>query len=227
MHFIARQPRYRAAQRDHKNSEEKKNIQEKLAKVRSRRYIEPDFVKSLTTFHGVPKLDDIRMVYDASISGLNDAVWVPQFVLPTINTHLRSVGPSTHMGDIDVGEMFLNFMLTEQLRCLAGVDLTRFVENEGEGVMWEHWSRDLVGFTSSPYQACQGMNVAEEVIRGDHEDSDNILGWRKVVMNMPGVEGYNCTMPWVYKRGADGKIACDVVGFVKQSKAISFILGVT
>jgi hypothetical protein len=145
------------------------------------------------------------MVYDASItSGLNDAVWVPRFVLPTINTHLRSVGPPTYMGDIDVGEMFLNFILTEELRCLAGVDLTLFVEHEGEGVLWERWGRALMGFTGSPYQACQGMNVAEEVIRGDHKDLNNILGWIEVVMNMPGVEGYDCTMPWLGVQGWDG-----------------------
>jgi hypothetical protein len=204
MHFIAQEPRYRIGRRDPKNPEVKKRMQEKLDKVRSRRYIGPGLFKSLTTFNGVPKLDDTRMVYDTSISGLNDAVWVPRFVLPTINTHLRSVGPSTYMGDIDVGEMFLNLMLTEEVGCLAGVDLTRFVDYEGEGVLSERWSCALMGFTGSLYQACQGMNVAEEVIRGNHEAPTNIFGWSKVVMNMPGVDGYVCTMPWVYKIGPDG-----------------------
>jgi hypothetical protein len=61
----------------------------KLSKVRDRRYITPGFVKSLTTFFSVPKgEDDIRMVYDASVSGLNNAIWVPRFLLPTVNPHL-------------------------------------------------------------------------------------------------------------------------------------------
>jgi hypothetical protein len=51
------------------------------------------------------------MVYDASVSGLNDIIWVPRFPLPTIRTHLRSVEEGTFMADLDIGEMFLNFIL--------------------------------------------------------------------------------------------------------------------
>jgi hypothetical protein len=47
----------------------------KLDKVRKRRYIAPGFVASLTSFFVVPKgSDDIRMVYDVSVSGLNDSI---------------------------------------------------------------------------------------------------------------------------------------------------------
>ena len=69
-------------------------------------------VVSLTAFFEVEKgEDDIRLVYDGSISGLNLSIWVPHFFLPTIRTHLRAVDESTYMADVDIGEMFLNFVL--------------------------------------------------------------------------------------------------------------------
>ena len=46
-------------------------------------------VASLMSFFYVPKgKDDIRMVYDGTKCGLNGAVWVPSFFLPTMETHL-------------------------------------------------------------------------------------------------------------------------------------------
>jgi hypothetical protein len=157
------------------------------------------------------------MVYDASVSGLNDSIWVPRFPLPTIQTHLRAVEEGTWMADLDIGEMFLNFVLHSDLQALCGVDLTKyknFVENSDE-VVWEVWQRAAMGLKPSPYQAVQGMMVAEEVIRGDSKDSKNPFRWDTVRMNLPGQVGYDSTLPWVSKiRLADNCIACDVVIFV-------------
>ena len=100
----------------------------KLDKVRKRRYIAPGFVSSLTFFFAVPKgSEDIRMVvYDASVSGLNDSIWVPGFPLPTIRTHLRAVEEGTYMADLDIDELFLNFVIHSDLQGLCGVDLTKY-----------------------------------------------------------------------------------------------------
>jgi hypothetical protein len=81
--------------------------------------------------------DDIRMVYDGSVSGLNDSMWIPGFALPTINTHLRAVEAETYMADVDVGEMFLNFILHKSLGSLSGVDLTCFFPQKDGGRVWE------------------------------------------------------------------------------------------
>ena len=54
--------------------------------------------------------DDIRMVYDTTRSGLNQAVWAPWFSIPKITSHLRSVVAGTFISDCDVGEVFLIFM---------------------------------------------------------------------------------------------------------------------
>jgi hypothetical protein len=90
----------------------KGKVVEKLQKVRMWRYIAEGYAVSLTSFLAVPKdEEDIRMVYDSSIGGLNDTMWVPRFVLSTLNAHLWAVEEGMPMGDLDVGECFLNFMI--------------------------------------------------------------------------------------------------------------------
>ena len=61
-------------------------------------------------FFSVPKgLNDIRMVYDASKSGLNAVLYAPWFALATVDTSLRSMDRGYWSADNDFGEMFLNF----------------------------------------------------------------------------------------------------------------------
>jgi len=94
-----------------------KKIRNKLEDVRRKRYIYSGQVDSVTSFFSVPKgEEDIRMVYNATSSGLNDAVWGRWFALPTVETHLRAVEVGTFMADCDVGEMFLNFLLHDKIR---------------------------------------------------------------------------------------------------------------
>ena len=196
----------------------------KLSKVRDRRYVvgPTDSVHSLTSFFAVPKGDDdVRMVYDGTKSGLNDCIWVPRFPLPTVATHLRAVEPGTFMGDMDVGEMFLNFVLHESMQALCGVDLTEFFGEAGTEpnskpkLLWERWVRAAMGLKSSPYQAVQGMLVVKEVILGDRLDPDNVFRWDKIRMNLPGSESYDPSLPWVSKvRLDDGKIAADLFIYV-------------
>jgi hypothetical protein len=116
------------------------------------------------------------MVYDGTVSGLNDSIWVPRFVLPTMNTHLRGVDEDTEMADVDVGGCFLNFMLHSEMRELAGVDLTPYF-GDGDGVVWETWERAAMGIKSSPYQAVSAMAVADKVIKGNRQDEKNIFQW--------------------------------------------------
>jgi hypothetical protein len=143
--------------------------------------------ESLTAFFEVEKGDDdIRLVYDGLVSGLNMSIWVPCFFLPTIRTHLRAVDEDTYMADVDIGEMFLNFVLHRQLKVLAGVDLTHyFLKGDTGSKVWEVWLRAAMGLRSSPYQAVQAMGVAEEVICGDRKDPTNVYCWDTVRLNLP------------------------------------------
>ena len=220
VHFQKPPPRYQRAQRDVLDPKIKEKVIEKLEKVRARRYIAPGYVVSLTAFFQVPKGDDdIRMVYDGTVSGLNDSIWVPRFALPTVNTHLRAVEEGTFMADFDVGDCFLNFPLHKDLRALCGVDLTLYFPIlEGDG-LWEAWTRAAMGLKSSPYQAVQAMGVVQGVIMGDRLCIKNIFRWDFVRMNLPGSDAYDPSLPWVSKvRADDGRIASDLFTFVDDGR---------
>jgi hypothetical protein len=216
VYFQHQPPHYRQAKRDVSNKAVKAKIIAKLAKVRKKGYIAPGLVESLTAFFGVPKgEDDIRLVYAGSVGGLNLTIWVPLFFLPTIRTHLRAVDENTYMADVDIGEMFLNFILHKDLRALAGVDLSRYFPDEKDGPLWEAWMRAVMGLRSSPFQCVQAMGIAEEVIRGDPDDPNNVFRWDSVELNLPGSEDYNPSKPWVAKyHMEDGCIAADLFIFV-------------
>ena len=73
----------------------------------------------------VPKgLKDIRMIYNGTASGVNDWLFAPHFSLPTITQAMRARAEGYYQADMDIGEMFLNFMLGEELRQYSGVDVT-------------------------------------------------------------------------------------------------------
>jgi hypothetical protein len=210
VHFRSDKPTYRKPQRDEKDGATKARKRKKLAAVRERRYIRSGFVKSLTSYFSVPKgEEDIRMVYDGSASGLNNSIWVPQFVLPTVNTQLWAVNEDTHMADADVGECFLNFLLHPNLCELAGVDLTPLFGEDGL-TLWEIWVRDAMGIKSSPYQAVSAMTVADEIFQGDRSDKDNVFKWVRVRLYLPGDLDYDPNTPWVSKVRDDDKLASDL-----------------
>jgi len=89
--FQSSPPRWKRKQTDIPNQEVKGMVLKKLTKVRERCYMAPGFVLSLTVaFFAVPKgEDDIRMVYDSTVSGLNEAMWVPRFGMSSLDTHYR------------------------------------------------------------------------------------------------------------------------------------------
>jgi hypothetical protein len=106
-------------------------VVDKLLNAREKGYISMGVVKSLIFCFDVPKgLDDIRMVYDGTKSGLNAALWAPWFPLPTADSLLRSVEPGTYMSDNNVGEIVLNFVLHSSVQERCGVDLTKCFPEE-------------------------------------------------------------------------------------------------
>ena len=89
------------------------------------------------------------MVYEATKSGLNEAVCAPCFAMPTVDTLLWSTTVYSYMTDCDVGKILLNFMLEPSVRPHAGIDLTYDFTEEakrnGERLKG-CWSRVLMGF---------------------------------------------------------------------------------
>ena len=206
VYFVSEQPRCRDKQHPERDKESKRLMEEKLQKVVDRGYLDNDqVVVSLTSFFSVPKGDsDIRMVYDGTKCGLNGSVWVPRFYMPTLTSHLRTVVEGTYMCDVDIGEMFLNFMLHPTLRTLCGVDLHNYqvdltsleVPTDPEAAKtWISWNRITMGLKWSPYQAIKSMHLAEEVIRGDRKDPKNIFKWDRVRLNLPGQDDCDPSLP--------------------------------
>ena len=181
-----------------------KKLKKKLSNVRSKAYVQPGFVKSLTSYFAVPKAKtDIRVVYDATACGLNNSLWAPNFFLPTVDSILRNASSSTWFGDIDLGEMFLNYPLDEAVRPYAGVDVTGLgmsdeVYNKVKRII-ERWVRCLMGFKPSPYITTQTFAWGEEVIIGDRSDPLNPFFWDLVILNLPGTTDYLPDKPWVFK----------------------------
>ncbi len=202
---------YRKRQTWPKNPDHKTKMISKLVKVVRRGYIQTGQICSLTGFFAVPKGEnDIRMVYDATKCGLNDTIWAPTFLLPTIDTTLRQVDIGGFMSDIDLGEMFLNFPLDDKLKKYAGVDLTELrqelidigidVDSEfGKNRIFLRWTRCLMGLRSSPYTAVRYFAWIEEFIRGSRSDKGNVFRFDQVRLNLPGMSCYDPSLPPVGK----------------------------
>lgn len=158
-------------------------------------------MKSLTSFFAVPKGEgDIRVVYDATRSGLNNAIWTPNFCLPTMDTVLANADENTYFGDIDLGEMFLNYFLDSSLQPYAGVDVSGFqINEESPTKSFMRWERSLMGVKSSPFNCVRVYLFGEDVIKGDHRAIGNPFRWDKVVDNLPGTVNYDPGRPWIYK----------------------------
>ena len=199
-------------------------ISKKLSDVRYKNYIGPGKVKSMMSYFNVPKGDsDIRMVYDGTKSGLNSVMWAPWFPLPTASTLLRMVESGTWMADNDAGECFINWLLHKDVQELCGVDITQFggpeeiparVNTPAGRLLLEVWNRCAMGLKSSPYIAIKSMLLIKEKILGNRHDPDNVFRWDYVLLNLPGMESYDSSKPWVSKRRKDGCLAADCLSFV-------------
>jgi hypothetical protein len=205
-------PNYKVSQKWPKDPAMKSKMIDKWVHIVDRAYVKPGPVSSLTGSFPVPKGEnDLRMVYDATKCGLNSQLWSPNFMLPTIDMTLRHVDHKGWFGDIDLGEMFLNFPLDRQLRPFVGIDATELrnslkeLDNiprsvlESRGRLFLRWERCLMGLRSSPFNACKAMGWADEIIRGDRFDSLNVFRWDRYILNLPGSKEYDPSMPRGYK----------------------------
>jgi hypothetical protein len=78
-------------------------------------------------------------------------IWVPAFWLPTIDLHVWVVDKGSWMTDRDVGDMFLNYQLHEDIHPFTAMDLSCFYEDPEEaGARWAVWDRNLMGFAALP-----------------------------------------------------------------------------
>mmetsp|Transcript_20683 Transcript_20683/g.30301 ORF Transcript_20683/g.30301 Transcript_20683/m.30301 type:complete len:1268 (-) Transcript_20683:9637-13440(-) len=211
-------PRFRQPQRMPTDSTKFAQVKAKIDKVRRRIYLAIGRVVSLTNFFPVDKGEsDIRLVYDMTASGLNAALWAPTFWLPMAINVLDCACHDSWFGDIDAGDMFLNYPLDPAIRPYAGVD----VSWDTIKTLWLHWTRMAMGLVPSPFVACRLFSWAMEIIKGDRRDPANPFHWNKVVLNLPGMQTFDQSMPRVYKwNPLTRAIASDVKTYVDDSRTV-------
>ena len=198
-------------------------LREKETKLVLRRYVELGFVDCITPRFGVPKtLTDIRLVWDATRNGVNESLWAPSFWMPMFRTlgdliikrlpccirdYFNGDIPSTptahnwrrcFQSDMDIGEMFLNYLMHWSERHMFGVRIkTGKGDQEVEVLM--RFQRLLFGGNPCPYLAVQGHARCMELIVGDPYDPTNPLHWSSVIENYPFSMNYDPSMPRVIK----------------------------
>jgi hypothetical protein len=122
-----------------------------------------------------------------------------------------------HQSDMDVGEMFLNYMMHYSERHTFGA---RIITGEGENEVQQvmRFNRLLFGGTPCPYIAVQGHSQAMELILGDPTDPVNPLHWVSTITNWPYDLKYDTSMPRVIRVRADGEMAAGSPAFVDDGR---------
>jgi len=215
-------PVFRTPQRSEPDPKVRQQIRAKLENVMEKSYIQKGAVTSLTSYFAVPKgLEDVRIVYDSTRSGLNAAIWAPTFSLPSVENLTDMLELTSWMSDLDMGEQFLNFPLDPKLQPYCGIDVRPYLGTPpGCSTHWLRWTRCMMGMKTSPYIAIKGTHIAEESVLGNRHDPSNPFRWAFVALNLPGMPSYNPSLPWVSRRRDDGRIASGVVRFVDDLRPV-------
>ena len=154
-------PRWMRPQRRVNHPSISLKVSYKMRKLVARGYIKEGVILALTSFFSVPKRTYYNhMVFDATVSGRNDCLWDPNFMLTSMVGFLMMVVPEMHMFDRDVGGMFYNFRLSSVLAKFCGVDLGSYLGHKKDHQvtsLWIRWLRLMMGLVVSPYTAIQGL----------------------------------------------------------------------
>ena len=190
---------------------------EKLRRMIEAKYFEEGWSRWDIRCFGVPKgLDDIRLVFDGTSSGVNQVVYIPSFFLATAWSLYRILVINAYQCDLDAGEFFLNCPLHLIIRAYCGVNLSRFDEFDSISTTRRHRQcRTWMGFKPSPYLAVRYLSLAVEVAIGDPQDVNNPFHWDQIKLNLPSSETFDPSRPWVYKWNNQVQaIAGDLVSFM-------------
>ena len=145
---------------------------------------------------------------------------------------IRVLSYNYEVVDIDLGEMFINFPSVYFFQEFSGVDLSpmipdllkifpelkhKVINNRLTAI----WTRDWMGFKSSPYWAAKYYYLAEEFVRGDDQDLENPLFWDKVSLNLLGNPDYNPAYPNVIKLNSiEYLLAGDIKAYVDDIRTM-------
>lgn len=226
-------PRSRKGVKRHRlDVENRKLVSSKIQTMLSKSYLEVGFVRTSLHYFSVPKgEDDIRVVFDGTSCGLNEALWSPNFFLPTSRNASEMLSFDTWMSDADFGEFFHNLFADERVRKHSGEDVTPmspFLKLESEGghnVDFKfnglRWERLFMGSKPSATNAVRFYDWGEEFAMGNLRDVTNPFGFDAIILNLPGLDTYDTTKPKLMKwNSVKNGMAGDVVTFVDDVRMI-------
>ena len=103
------------------------------------------------------------MVYNETGCGLNNSVCVPHFGLLAVRQTLRSLLTGSSQCDLDIGKIFLSFLLNNTMKEISGVYIQHVRSKEALDSDWENdrpdlfkrWCRNWMGLRDSPYGSIQ------------------------------------------------------------------------
>ena len=225
-------PQGMMGQPPYKDTKVRDQVKAKLQRVLDRGYIkivDIEEIESLMYMFHVPKGEtDIRMVYDGTKSGLNEALFAPWFALPKVDTMARWVIAGSWLADNDYGDMFLNFPLHPNLQKFCGVDLSQLFPEMTRDQTQQYvgvWLRNAMGLSPSPYASVQGALRAKGHITGrlmgDRHASSNAYQWDHVLENLPFTSAYKASLPQIRKVRRDGGLASEVVQYVDDLRIVA------
>jgi hypothetical protein len=207
-------------------AQDRVRVFEKIFKHIQRGYLAVGPVKHLLHYFAVPKgTTDVRMVYDGTKGGLNEALWAPSFYLPDLVASTWFLDYDSWIFDLDYGECFSNFPQCPELKAYSGISLSPFVDqvrvllpellSTHGSVLWIHWTRLFMGCTSSPFVAVRYVYWLDEMSRGNPCDPKNPFRYNCVRLNLPGMPEFDPSRPKVMKwDSVRGCVAADFVTFM-------------
>jgi hypothetical protein len=214
-------PLGRGEERPRIKKQDSSKVYSKLCKILTHQYVVPGFIRHCLHYFAVPKgPDDIRMVYDGTKGGLNDALWAPSFYLPDTTACTWFLDYESWIFDLDFGECFLNFRQSPELLAYSGISLAPFTAEVRRdfpdmfvlpaiGTPWVQWTRLFMGSTFSPYAVGRQVHWIMEMARGDPGDPANVFRYDSVILNLPGSPDYNPARPKVMRWDSiDDCMAC-------------------
>ena len=103
------------------------------------------------------------MVDNGTVCRMNKIVWAPHFGLSTVRQTLRSLLTGYSQCDLDIGEMFINFLLNDTMEEMSGVDVQHVHSKSGADAVWEgerledfkRWCRSWMRLRDSRYRSIQ------------------------------------------------------------------------
>ena len=221
----------------------------KIFKLKFQWYVEEGYVDCLVPRFSVVKVMengvvmDIRVVWDCTVNGHNDSLWVPGFALPTfqdaadmvvkwlpmtVGEYIERGSPvidysaqdgrtftPTFQGDVDVGAMFMNYTCHREERHSLGV---RYIHTDpNEVVEKEEFLRFCVypfGNCESPYLSCQGQTRVLHLVMRPPKDLTSAFQWKRVHLNLPFSVNYDPSLPRVILLRKDNEMATRQATFV-------------